>query len=91
MLRFAGSHKLRGNPQLPAETEACASVTSAFLQVYALRCVYRLNYLQGHAVFALRANICVTYQVMSILFEVESLRVENPRNVLQVCPESFHI
>ena len=49
----------------------------------------RLYHLQGHAVFAVSANICVTYQVMSILFEVESLRVENPRNILQVRPEPF--
>ena len=27
------SHQLHGDPKLPAETEACASVTSAFLQV----------------------------------------------------------
>lgn len=26
-------HRLQGQPVLPAETEACASVTSAFLQV----------------------------------------------------------
>ncbi|KAK9840948.1 hypothetical protein WJX81_002060 [Elliptochloris bilobata] len=45
-------HRLHGQPVLPAETEACASVTSAFLQV------------------------------MSILFEVESLRIDEPRNIL---------
>ncbi len=30
---FRDSHELHGNPTLPTETEACASVTSAFLQV----------------------------------------------------------
>lgn len=30
---FRDRHELHGNPTLPTETEACASVTSAFLQV----------------------------------------------------------
>ena len=81
------SHQLHGDPKLPAETEACASVTSAFLQVM------RWTFLRSLKVMrAVNARTCLSsaltclpcLQVMSILFEVESLRVREPRNILQV-------
>ncbi|KAK9829398.1 hypothetical protein WJX72_005590 [[Myrmecia] bisecta] len=47
-------HKLLEGPTLPLETEACASVTSAFLQV------------------------------LSVLYNVETGRLSEPRNILQL-------
>ena len=73
-------YKLKVGPTLPDETEACASVTSAFLQAsYGLRLTERQSIRRWYVQLT-----SLLTQVLNTLFVAESRRLEGPRNVLQV-------
>lgn len=78
---------------LPEETEACASVTSAFLQVRGVaRTLVSVTELMRHVApdGGVRpgdssCSACNNpAQVLNTLFFVETRRIENPRNILQL-------
>jgi hypothetical protein len=80
---FRWSHyqfKLQPGLVLPEETEACASVTSAFLQVWVVTvCGVACGLWRTRSNFVSNAD-----QVLNTLFFVETRRIENPRNILQL-------
>ena len=71
---------------LPNETEACASVTSAFLQVS--DCMLQTLLFPSGAIHSLfdqqLYNGLVLLQVLSTLYAAENVRGDRDRNILEV-------